>query len=36
MSKHGYNCGKHEKRVQPHWDGKHWCNGRPSTKEVRK
>lgn len=25
-----HNCGRHDKREVPHWDGKRWCNGRPS------
>ena len=28
-----HNCGQHDKRAAPHWDGKKWCNGR--AKENR-
>ena len=35
MGKDGYNCGKHEQRSAPHWDGKHWCNGRAKENRAK-
>lgn len=36
MSDHEqHNCGQHERRSIPHWDGDRWCNGRASKEAVR-